>query len=314
MVHPQDLMDIVGDAQDLIVKSDPTILTDWEKEKKIHSDLVAGRLLEVRGGDARKVFFRIIERTLDGKTLPDWVEDKEPQLEDWLKQFRPERKVTSPVSRGKDRDDEKQIVACKARAFPEISSAVSAWRQEVESLHGKCYDKGQTPLRAMDGTLQQLDNVEKGRKISEGKRKALQETAAASKRRSGALLTAGKDWGKAEHEKEITEKNNIIARQENSLEYKERELTRQKENYENCITQLEAREAAEKERANRLAVDLDAAHAAREEAQKQAIDSAAALRTASFFVKELRGLSRSCSGPSASPEGSSPGQLSLPSV
>ena len=35
LVHPQDLMDIVGDARELIFKSDPTILADWEKEKKI---------------------------------------------------------------------------------------------------------------------------------------------------------------------------------------------------------------------------------------------------------------------------------------
>ena len=95
-MHPQDLVDIVGDARELIVKSDPTILADWEKEKKIHPDLLAGRLLEVRGGDAKKIFFRIIERTLDGKTLPGRVGAEEPQLEDWLKEFRPERKVTSP--------------------------------------------------------------------------------------------------------------------------------------------------------------------------------------------------------------------------
>ena len=307
-------MDIVGDARELIVKSDPTILADWEKEKKIHPDLLAGRLLEVRGGDAKKIFFRIIERTLDGKTLPGWVGAEEPQLEDWLKEFRPERKVTSPEARGKEREDEKQLVQCKARAFPDITKALRGWRDDLESFRSKCYDKGQTPLRAMDGTLHQLDNVEKGKRISEGKRKAEQERTVASKRRNGALMAAGKEWGKAEHELEIKEKDNLIAQHENALDHQKLELERQKENYENLIKTLERDAAGERERAERAWAEVDTARAAQMDAEKKAIDAAAALRTASFFVKELRGLSPSCSGPSASPEGSSSRQYALPSI
>ena len=154
----------------------------WERERGLPDFRWAKTILEMRGGDAIKMYYNLVKRGLEGKNIvPSGDEDED--AEDFVKRSPKRlRHVASPMSKqpsAEEREAKKNLEQLAWAHRDTVVAKAKQWLDDFKLLEAKLNSQGMVPERNEYDVVQAC--TDRGAAIKAGKKKAADARLEAAK-------------------------------------------------------------------------------------------------------------------------------------